>query len=816
MKKFLLTSLLWTGILFISVAQQQLINSGDTWKYLDDGTNQGTAWTAKGFDDAAWKNGISILGYSTDNTDPVLTTVGFGSDANNKYVTTYFRKTINIADVSKIVSLSADIIRDDGIIVYINGTEVLRDNMLSGAVTNTSLAITGLADPAENNWNTFSLSIKNLVQGDNVIAVEIHQSGVTSTDILFDMKLTASEQQLSSQLLVNTGDTWKYLDDGTDQGASWITKSFSDAAWKSGISLFAYGNEGEATTVGYGTDANNKYITTYFRKTITISDITKIKSLTADIVRDDGIVVYMNGTEILRDNLPAGTINYKTVASTTMSDPNENAWNTFTLDASKLVQGDNLIAVEIHQDKVTSSDIIFDMKLTAQGQTPVQTVNFKKGPYLIYPLDNTKMNTLWQVDVTAKSKIEWGLDTNYTVGNDSTTEYGTDHQHNYTITGLIPGKKYFYRISMGSKKYTSSFKSGSPDTDTKLSFFIWGDTRDNAANQSQITTSINKEITSNPNYQTFIIHVGDWVNSDDETIWTNEFFNRSYPENLKLHAYLPMMGVKGNHEGAGVVYQKYFPYNYQPSAAYYSYDYGPVHIAFIDQYVNYYSGSTQMIWLENDLKNSTKKWKFIVLHEPGYSAGGSHPNNATVQALINPLCIKYHASIVFGGHNHYYARCVINNIVHLTVGGGGASPNTPSNTATGLVSATPGLSYMRIDVNEDTLHAYTKKVDGTQVDAFTLYNILNSIEENNKSFIDLRFVPNADYGVYKLFSNVDLKGVTISVYNINGQLVNEVKNTNGGDSMEINLSNQSEGIYVYKILINDKVLNGKLLLVKVK
>ena len=615
--------------------------------------------------------------------------------------------------------------------------------------------------------------------------------------------------------LINSGDIWKYLDDGSNQGTAWTAIGFNDAAWKSGPSMLGYSTDGTdtvKTTVSYGSDPNNKYITTYFRKTITIADISKIISLSANIIRDDGIVVYINGTEVLRNNMPTGTITNTTFASTVLGDPSENYWNAFSLDASKLVAGNNEIAVEIHQANATSTDIMFDMKLTANVQTPVLNVNFRKGPYLIYPLDNSKMNVLWQVDTIAKSKIEWGVDTNYASGHDSTAEYGADHQHKYTISGLTADNKYFYRISMGSQKYTGSFKAGLSDNDTKLSFFVWGDTRDNAANQSQITTSINNEIASNPEYQTFIMHVGDWVLADAESNWTNEFFNRSYPENLKLHANLPMMGVKGNHEGAGVVYQKYFPYNYQSGGYFYSYDYGPIHIACVDQYVNYAAGSSQLTWLENDLKNSTKKWKFLVFHEPGYSAAGSHPNNTAVQQLIQPLCIKYHASIVFCGHNHYYARCVIDNIVHLTVGGGGASPNTPSNSATGLVSATPGLSYMRIDINQDTLHAYTKKVDGTQVDAFTLYNISTSIEENNKKDIDLRFVPNANYGAYKLFSNIDLKGVTISVYNINGQLVNEVKNTNGGNSIDIDLSGQKEGIYIYKIFIKDKTVNGKILL----
>jgi hypothetical protein len=80
----------------------------------------------------------------------------------------------------------------------------------------------------------------------------------------------------------------------------------------------------------------------------------------------------------------------------------------------------------------------------------------------------------------------------------------------------------------------------------------------------------------------------------------------------------------------------------------------------------------QLTWLEDDLASTGKPWKFIVLHEPGWSAGGGHKNNEEVQEFIQPLAEKYGVSAVFNGHNHYYARAVVNNVQHVTAGGGGA------------------------------------------------------------------------------------------------------------------------------------------------
>jgi len=74
----------------------------------------------------------------------------------------------------------------------------------------------------------------------------------------------------------------------------------------------------------------------------------------------------------------------------------------------------------------------------------------RKGPYLIYPNNNAQMTVLWQLDSTSTCTLAWGLDTSYSTGSANTTEYGSDHQHKYTITGLTPGTKYYYLVTAGA------------------------------------------------------------------------------------------------------------------------------------------------------------------------------------------------------------------------------------------------------------------------------------------------------------------------------------------------------------------------------
>jgi hypothetical protein len=69
-----------------------------------------------------------------------------------------------------------------------------------------------------------------------------------------------------------------------------------------------------------------------------------------------------------------------------------------------------------------------------------------KGPYLIYRGTNTKMQVLWQLDVTQTCTLEWGLNTSYNSGSIQSTQYNSSHQHKYHISGLTPGTKYYYTI----------------------------------------------------------------------------------------------------------------------------------------------------------------------------------------------------------------------------------------------------------------------------------------------------------------------------------------------------------------------------------
>src|SRR5690606_5585389 len=110
--------------LILASTNQTLIEEGSVWKYLDNGTNQGTAWRGLTYNDGAWPAGPAQLGYGDGDE---VTEVGYGSDPGNKFPTTYFRHTFDVLDADAVVALSAELIRDDGYVAYLNGTEISRE-----------------------------------------------------------------------------------------------------------------------------------------------------------------------------------------------------------------------------------------------------------------------------------------------------------------------------------------------------------------------------------------------------------------------------------------------------------------------------------------------------------------------------------------------------------------------------------------------------------------------------------------------------------------------------------------------------------------
>lgn len=174
---------------------------------------------------------------------------------------------------------------------------------------------------------------------------------------------TSEATSYARTVLSPTGAQWRYLDTGADPGATWMTVGFDDAAWRVGPARLGYGG-GEATVVRYGPDPTNRYVTTYFRRRFTVATPTRFRQAVLRLLRDDGAVVYLNGREVFRSNLPTGApVTPTTLATETVSAAEASAFQEIMLDPRALVVGSNSLAVEVHQVASDSPGLAFDLEV---------------------------------------------------------------------------------------------------------------------------------------------------------------------------------------------------------------------------------------------------------------------------------------------------------------------------------------------------------------------------------------------------------------------------------------------------------------------
>lgn len=171
-----------------------------------------------------------------------------------------------------------------------------------------------------------------------------------------------TKQDATNIPMIDQGSSWKYFDLGSLPAADWMNTGYNDNTWAEGNAQLGYGNDGEVTIISYGPDAGNKYITSYFRKNFSVTSTDNLQDISARILFDDGVVVYLNGQEVYRNNLPEGIIDYNTLAPVFI-DP-ERTFHSFTISKDLLQTGNNTIAVEVHQNSGGSSDLSFDFVMS--------------------------------------------------------------------------------------------------------------------------------------------------------------------------------------------------------------------------------------------------------------------------------------------------------------------------------------------------------------------------------------------------------------------------------------------------------------------
>lgn len=310
-----------------------------------------------------------------------------------------------------------------------------------------------------------------------------------------------------------------------------------------------------------------------------------------------------------------------------------------------------------------------------------------KGPYLMIKDGNEGILLAWTSASTVPVTVEYGTTVAY--GSEILSEpeiiflegSNREFMHICDFEDLSSGTKYFYKVVVGGNTFEGSFVTPDPEA-SSLKFVIFSDPQDGEGTEENgknlAANYINELYDTDPGFQTFAVCAGDVANSREDyfrVFFSGESADPDIGTRVMLRN-LFFATAKGNHDFyAGDPehnpHDDYFNalFPYAAGRQYYSYDYGPAHISVLDAYNGLTSGSDQINWLENDLANTNKPWKFIIVHEPAYPpwSDDSYRYNDYIRSVVQPLCKKYNVAMVISGHLHVYSRAEVPSVNGPTV-----------------------------------------------------------------------------------------------------------------------------------------------------
>lgn len=542
--------------------------------------------------------------------------------------------------------------------------------------------------------------------------------------------------------------TWQYLDDGTDpvRGVApltgWTASGFDDSPWKSARGSFGAKN-GTLAPIGSLTPTTllNHYVdgtsaptvpTYFFRTTFDLAAgvADEVGSVTGDVVYDDALVVWINGTKV------AGFVDGRVTGTTNQEYAGDSGGNpvasTFTANPDLLVDGTNTVAIALYQDRATSSDIYLDVpsiRLIAAADPSVPAVAAPSRVILtptttpessqsISWLAGDASHATGQVQIRPSAGGAVRTIDAYqagTVNNNPKQHYST------TVTGLNPATSYTYRVGLeGSWSEWSSFSTADP-TETDFQFIYYGDAQ---IGLDSTWPSVVRQAEAKAPDSIGSVHAGDLIDSgNNETQWLNWFSgmatsaattnvmaapgNHEYSGDKKLAAWKANFEYPRNNPTTATIgplaelavgdtdvarqYAAYFAHwaEFAAETVYYT-DYQGVRFITINatrdstfltpDALPSCSGAGcpsaqvarlwtqfQGAWLDHVLTESPSKWNVVTFHQPVFSTSAGRDEPVLREVWV-PILQKHDVDLVLMGHDHTYGRGYLNSDATDTAG----------------------------------------------------------------------------------------------------------------------------------------------------
>jgi hypothetical protein len=528
--------------------------------------------------------------------------------------------------------------------------------------------------------------------------------------------------------LVPLGSRWNYWAVPAPPNDGWKDQSYDESLWRTGLAELGFGDGDEVTDLSEGFGSNTGLITTYFRHQFTLKSLPASGHLTLWLKRDDGAVVYLNGLEIHRSNLPAGLIRPETLAVMTLMEPQESMFSTFRVPATALAPGTNTVSVEVHQSTPSSTDLSFDLGLIMhETEEDAAAIHITAGPYLQLPLP-TGATLRWRTETPCSSRIRYGTApgslTNFLTDATLTTE------HCFSIRSLLPNTRYYYELGTLEGFFAGDgydYFETSPGAGMIDPVRVW------VVSSSGTNSTVGQQVRdaylnyAGQNTADMLLMLGDNAyESGGHSELQSAFFDR-YPTILQNTF---VWSALGESDTAGTLAPAIdlpyfaifnFPMNGEAGGVssgtenYYSFNYGGIHFVCLDSVIsNRREGAAMADWLREDLAMVRSEWLVAFWHFPPYSKGECDSDldrpSIEMRSQILPLLEAAGVDLVLTGHSpgyqrswlidgHYGAAGTFTPAMKKDAGDGRLGGRGPYRKPTGLVGRS-GTVY--VTVGSDT------------------------------------------------------------------------------------------------------------------
>lgn len=619
-----------------------------------------------------------------------------------------------------------------------------------------------------------------------------------------EQTVSTTSTAATSQTLIDGNTKWKYLDTNEDPGTnedlqSWTKAIYNDSSWKEGVGSFgAKSGEIAALSGGYTpTVLLNQYqengdnIPAYFFRTkVNIENLNDIKSLTGKIVYDDHAIIYINGVKVY-DSAPSveadDSTNMYYSSSAHQDAPGVQEFDISGDTLSNLIgnkiltQGENVIAIELHNDRSSSSDIYLAVNNLTANYTEVEEETSQNDVILTVGSDETKRNLTWYADVNEAGTVQVAKAGNtdefpkkYQEFNATSTAANDQgfYTNQATITGLEANTKYVYRLVNGETvSETYSFETGSTKDFT---FALVGDPQIGASGNSTSDTEnwgLTVDYIVNTLDPDFLLSAGDQVNTASSESQYEGYLNE------KL-ASLASATTIGNHDSGSDAYAEHYNLpnestTYGTTTAGGDYYFVYNNTLFIGINSNDNSTAEHKEFIQQAINaNPDVTWKTVFFHHSVYSTA-SHWKDSDIVTKRNELPVIFDEldiDVVLMGHDHVYTRSKIMNvgtptdqgsenevynpdgILYLTANS--ASGSKYYNLQDGAIEAGYAAKYdqskrrtateVTVTENSYTLTTYFAD-DNTLLDTYTIYKTDKTELETVIKSCDTIFESNAVY-----------------------------------------------------------------------